>query len=168
MKLLNTSRKCFGTPVIKLKNLQSNFQFQLQSRVISLIWYLLINSVILFEIIAYHPQFPITHFSCLCFVSKIQSLRQDCTHVRTNLSFCSLSFFFFLGVGNISVDCNVCILLMAKLFLDGFLLVSPESVPSPTSNDIHQQTMSSMQENALHSNFTEKHYGNTWCHSYSI
>lgn len=62
----------------------------------------------------------------------------------------------------------MCILLMAKLFLDGFLLVSPESVPSPTSNDIHQQTMSFMQENALHSNFTEKHYGNTWRHSYSI
>lgn len=86
------------------------------------------------------------------------------------LVFAHYLFFFLLGGwgGDISVDCNVCILLMAKLFLDGFLLVSPESVPSPTSNDIHQQTMSSMQENAFHSNFTEKHYGSMWCHSYSI
>lgn len=48
---------------------------------------------------------------------------------------------------------------MAKLFLDGFPLVSPESVLSLTSNDFRQQSMSLMQENALHSIFAEKHYG---------
>lgn len=164
MKLLNTSRKYFDTSVIKLKNFQSTFQFQLQSRVISLMQYLLINSVMLFEFIAYHPQFSFT--SHLCFVSKIQSLHQDCTHVRTNLSFCSLSGerererTFQLIV--------MCILLMAKLFLDGFPLVSPESVPSLTSNDFRQQSMSLMQENALHSIFAEKHYGHMWCHGYSM